>query len=312
MNGPSRLPVVPGSPSHPGGNLGATPLLDAEEEVALAQRIEDARRARELLARGDVAGREERRALRARVAEGERAFERFVSANLRLVIRFATRFSRRSRLDFDDLLQEGAVGLVRAVERFDWRRGYRFSTYAAYWIQQAMQRGTARAEPGLRLPHDVHDAVIRVRAARTAIGDLGDEAEAIQRLSQATRLTPEQVEHALRCDYQVLSLDQRLGDEPGDATLDERVAIAPDAPAEDAVTQAVVAQALQRARPRLTSRQHHVLVGHFGLHGEPPRSLATLAEELGVGRETARLALRGALDTLAAIVGSQEDPGAAA
>jgi len=306
------LPVVPGTARQPGGNLGAAPLLDADEEVRLAQRIEAGREASQQLRAEAVTDAGERRRLRAAARDGDRAFERFVAANLRLVIRLAVRYSRRSRLDLDDLLQEGAVGLVRAVERFDWQRGYRFSTYAAYWIHQAMQRGTARAEPGVRLPHDVHDAVVRVRAARTALDAGEGDALSLERLAQATRLSREQVEHAVRSDHQVLSLDQRLGDDPGDATLEQRVAIAPDAPDEEAVTRALTAHALDRARQRLTKRQWHVLIGHFGLEGEPARSVATLATELGVGRETARLALRSALALVSAAIGRDDDPEAAA
>src|SRR5687768_18045708 len=141
--------------------LGKVRLLTAEDEVRLAKKIEAGHAAQEKL----DAGASQREELERAVREGQEAFDHFVAANLRLVVSVAAQFSKRSTLDLGELIQEGNLGLLRAVEKFDWRRGYKFSTYATWWIRQAIQRGVAGSERTIRLPVALHDALVKVRAA---------------------------------------------------------------------------------------------------------------------------------------------------
>jgi RNA polymerase nonessential primary-like sigma factor len=138
--------------------LGKVRLLTAEDEVRLAKTIEAGRAAQERLDAG-VDDKAERAELERQVREGQAAFDHFVAANLRLVVSVASQFSKRSTLDLGELIQEGNLGLLRAVEKFDWRRGYKFSTYATWWIRQAIQRGVAGSERTIRLPVALHDAL---------------------------------------------------------------------------------------------------------------------------------------------------------
>jgi RNA polymerase nonessential primary-like sigma factor len=166
--------------------LGRVRLLTAEDEVRLAQAIE-AGEAAARLAAGEAA---DRAALERQVTAGREAFDHFVAANLRLVVSVAAQFTRRSRLDLHELIQEGNLGLIRAVEKFDWRRGFKFSTYATWWIRQAIQRGVAANERTIRLPVALHDALVKVRAARARLeGELG-RPPTVDELAEATRLTP--------------------------------------------------------------------------------------------------------------------------
>ncbi|MBW3601679.1 MAG: sigma-70 family RNA polymerase sigma factor, partial [Actinobacteria bacterium] len=130
--------------------LGKVRLLTADDEVRLAKTIEAGRDAQLELEQGP-ADDQRRRVLERAVREGHVAFDHFVAANLRLVVSVAAQFSKRSTLDLGELIQEGNLGLLRAVEKFDWRRGYKFSTYATWWIRQAIQRGVAGSERTIRL-----------------------------------------------------------------------------------------------------------------------------------------------------------------
>jgi RNA polymerase sigma factor (sigma-70 family) len=281
-------------------HLSDVPLLTPDQERALAQRVEAGREAEALLAAADPddGDPEHRARLERQAADGRAAFEHFVSANLRLVVREASRMARRSTLGLDELVQEGNLGLIRAVEKFDWRRGFRFSTYATWWIRQALQRGAAGKERTVRLPAAVHANLLKVRAAQARLLAERGRPPCLDELAEATRLSEAQVRVALAADYSVASLDQPVSDDEHAAELGSLIARASDAPAEEVVERLFTEGVLATARKVLDERQWDVLRRRYGLEGYEPASLQAVGEELGMSRETVRLTEQRALETL--------------
>ena len=287
--------------------MGQARLLTAEEEVALAQAIERGTQARARLEEAPALAVEERRALEHAVSEGEAAFDRFVRANLRLVIRYASEHARRTSLDLDDLIQEGTLGLIRAVERFDWRRGLKFSTYATWWIRQSLQRTTAQMERSVRLPSNLHQALVQVRAAQSRLEGATGRAPTVEELAEATRLSPAEVRQALRADTPEAHLDAPVRRDDGEgATLGELVPSDDVATDDLAVDHALLAEMTAVAERELDGRQRHILVRRYGLDGAPEQSTSEIARDLGIGRETARVALNRALAALDRALGSPD------
>ena len=279
------------------GELGKVRLLTAEDEVRLAKTIEAGREAEQRLAEGDLS-EEEREELERRVAEGREAFDTFVAANLRLVVNIAAKFSRRSRLDLAELIQEGNLGLIRAVEKFDWRRGFKFSTYATWWIRQAIQRGAAHSERAIRLPVMLHEGLVMIRAARNRIEAETGREPTIAELAEATRMTEDKVRTALEGDHTVTSLDRRVGDDADSGELGDFVAVASDSPADEVVEREYASGVFNLAKDRLDDRSWHVLQRRFGLDGRDPATLDAIGKELGVSRESVRKIERQALARL--------------
>jgi RNA polymerase sigma factor (sigma-70 family) len=288
--------------------LGAVALLTAEEEVDLAQQIEDGKAAEVQLAspppdQTDAATRAE---LQRRVRRGEDAFDRFVAANLRLVVKEAAKASRTSRLGLDELIQEGNLGLIRAVEKFDWRRGFKFSTYATWWIRQALQRGMAGKERTIRLPAGVHANLLKVRAAEARLDAELGRPPCLDELAEATRLSEDAVRQALAADFAVASLDKPVSDDHDAAALGALVARAQDEPADEVVDQMFIEGIIDAARDRLPERSWYILQRRYGLNGLEPATLQEIGEELGMSRESVRKIEQRALAQL------QEAAGAAA
>jgi RNA polymerase sigma factor (sigma-70 family) len=272
-------------------DLGEVPLLTAEDEQRLAKEIEDGLQAQhELndgLRNGGISARR-RAELDRRIQQGQQAFDHFVNANLRLVVREAAKFARRSPLELGELIQEGNLGLIRAVEKFDWRRGLKFSTYATWWIRQALQRGVAGKERTIRLPAAVHANLMKVRAAEARLSAELGRPPCLDELSDATRLTEDQIRAVLEADFAVTSLEKQVSDDHDAAELGALVARATDAPAEEVIDRLFVEGVLETARERLPARSWYVLQRRYGLDGYEPATLQAVGKELGISREAVR------------------------
>jgi RNA polymerase sigma factor (sigma-70 family) len=268
--------------------LGKVRLLTAEDEVRLAKAIEAGSAAREQLASDGKLGKAKREELERIAREGQDAFDTFVASNLRLVVNIAAKFARRSTLDLNELIQEGNLGLIRAVEKFDWRRGYKFSTYATWWIRQAIQRGAAYSERTIRLPVALHEGLVMVRAAASRIeSETGREAT-ISELAEATRMSEDKVRRALEGDHSVTSLDRTVGFDADSGELGDFVAVATDAPAEEVVEREFMTGLFDMARERLDDRSWYVLTRRYGLDGGEGATLDAIGKDLGVSREAVR------------------------
>ena len=271
--------------------LGHVPLLTPQQEVELAQRIEAGAEAEREFARLCRSGERDdvtEQRLQRTCADGHAAFDHFVRANLRLVVKEAARFARRSSLELGELIQEGNLGLIRAVEKFDWRRGFRFSTYAIPWIRQALQRGTAYKERTIRLPAGVHANLMKVRAAQTRLSAELGRPPCLDELSSATNLTEDQVRQVLAVDFAVTSLDKPVSDDSDAAELGALLAHSGDAPAEEVIDRMFTEGVLDMARRELPERSWYVLQRRYGLDGHDPQTLQSVGKDLGVSREAVR------------------------
>ena len=269
--------------------IGRVHLLDARQEVELAKRIESGVHARQRLAsEAPPSGRahvDEHR-LRRTVADGEVAKTGLIQANLRLVVSIAKRYVGRGML-FLDLIQEGNLGLMRAVEKFDYTKGFKFSTYATWWIRQAITRAIADQARTIRIPVHMVESMNRVmRVQRQMTQDLERE-PSIDELAAKTGLTADRVREIQRIAQDPLSLDSPVGEEDDSNLADFIADTGADAPAEVA-TRRMLAAAVDEALDELSDREKEVVRLRFGLIDGQARTLEEVGKEFGVTRERIR------------------------
>jgi RNA polymerase primary sigma factor len=261
-------------------SVGRYPLLTAAEEVALAKRVE----------RGD-----------------REAKERMINSNLRLVISIAKRYQNRN-LPLGDLFQEGVIGLNRAVEKFDWRRGFKFSTYATWWIRQACQRAVSGQSDTIRIPTHVHERRVKLGGASARLEPKLGRAPTREELAAETGLSLRHVDEALDIAEAPVSLNRPIGSEEdgefGDLFADTE-ALDPAAEATDSLRRL----AIRRAVAQLPERERRILELRFGFDAEPA-SLEAIGKELGITRERVRQleaeAFRRLSSTLAGLAEDEE------
>lgn len=266
-------------------DISRVPLLTAEEEVMLAKALEAGDIARNKLASGLVAEadveQQEDEAQR-----GAEARRRLTESNLRLVVSVARKYMGRG-LPLLDLIQEGNIGLSRAVEKYDYRKGYRFSTYAYWWIRQAVTRAIADQARTIRVPVHMIELIGDVyKVSRELQQGLGREPDA-EEIAQAMKTTAEKVRQILRAAKQPISLETPVGEDEGNTISDfiaDRGARVPSEAADDAMLKIQVESALQE----LNGRERQVLRMRFGLEDGRDRTLGEIGEELGVSRERVR------------------------
>ncbi len=276
--------------------IGRYPLLRPEEEVELARAVEDGREAAARLeAEADRLEAAEAARLRRRVRAGERAFERFVNSNLRLVVSIAKRY--QGDLPMLDLIQEGNIGLIHAVEKFDWRRGYKFSTYATWWIRQAIGRGIDNTARTVRLPIHTGDQMRRVMRSRSALeGRLGRSPTAAE-LAEDAGLRESDVEAVLKLVMEPVSLATPIGSD-GETELADVMADDSSPSPFESVAQGMLSGEIDKLMSRLGERERRILSLRFGLDRGEPRTLDEVGLEMHLTRERIRQIERAALAKL--------------
>jgi len=249
---------------------GRWPLLTKEEEVALAKRVE----------RGDA-----------------EAKERMINSNLRLVVSIAKRYQGHG-LSLLDLIQEGIIGLIRAVEKFDWRRGFKFSTYATWWIRQAVQRGVANKSRTIRIPVHIVDREQKIaRAERLLAPKLGRQ-PTDEEIAKQAKLPLKQLREVRQAARAITSLDRPIGTE-GDSAFGDLLPSEGTTPEEE-LSVSLEQEVLHRAVGELPEREQEVLKRRYGLNGDrDPASLEAIGKELGLTRERVRQIEASALERLA-------------
>ncbi|MDP9071665.1 MAG: RNA polymerase sigma factor RpoD [Actinomycetota bacterium] len=272
--------------------IGKVRLLTAAQEVSLAQRIEAGLQAAErIVALEDRYGGcadippERLRAEELVVADGLEAKKALINANLRLVVSIAKRYRNRG-MAFLDLIQEGNLGLMRAVDKFDYTKGFKFSTYATWWIRQAITRAIADQARTIRIPVHMVETINKVgRVQRQLLQDLGRE-PTVEELSVRVEMTPTRVREVLRIGQDTVSLEQPMGDEDfslGDV-IEDQAAVVPA----DAAARALLNEAVKQALSELSDREKLVVRLRFGLDDGQVRTLEEVGREFGVTRERIR------------------------
>lgn len=236
-----------------------TPLLSHEEEIALAQRIEQ----------GDT-----------------EAMEIFIQANLRLVVSIAKRYPSYN-MNFLDLIQEGNIGLMKAVEKYDWRKGFKFSTYATWWIKQSVTRAIADQSRTIRIPAHMSDLINKVNRAARQLNQENGREPTLEEIALVVEMEPERVQEILKMNEVPVSISTRIGDD-GESTLED---IIEDKTAEASIDTAfhrMLSDEMTNVLSTLDERERVVIIYRFGLDQGPARTLEDIGKEFNITRERVR------------------------
>ncbi len=239
--------------------IGKTPLLSFEEEIALAKRYEK---------------------------NDEKAKEKLIKANLRLVVSIAKKYLGR-RLSFLDLIQEGNRGLIRGVEKYDWRRGYKFSTYATWWIRQAITRAIADQSRTIRIPVHMVDHINRFYKTQRRLTQKFGREPSVKEVAREMLMTTDEIENLMKISQQPKSLSTPVGDDK-EATLEQFVADSNQPSLYDKVSRELLKDALAQVLDTLSPREKKVLMMRFGLEDGKPKTLEEVGREFRVTRERIR------------------------
>jgi RNA polymerase primary sigma factor len=265
--------------------IGRVELLSGEEERRLAQAIDDGNRAALELDRIDLDPIDRRRLMRA-VRAGQSAKSELIQANLRLVVSIAKRYTLRG-MQFLDLIQEGNLGLMRAVDKFDHTKGFKFSTYATWWIRQAITRSIADQARTIRIPVHMVESMNRVLRMQRQMHQELEREPTLDELSERVALPPDRVREILRISQDPLSLDSPLGEEDDSSLADFIPDLSADTPA-DMATKKMLVQAVEEALGELSEREQEIVRMRFGLDDGQAKTLEDVGREFGVTRERIR------------------------
>ena len=265
--------------------IGAYPLLTAEDEVTLAKAIERGLKAEIALHEQKGLKRDERRSLEIVARRGVDARQKFIRSNLRLVVSIAKRY-HKSGLPLLDLIQEGNLGLIRAVEKFEYRKGFKFSTYATWWIRQAITRAIADKGRTIRVPVHMMDTITQVNAAENHLTKRLGRKPTPEEIAEESGLTPQKVEEAIKVSPEPVSIFEPVGED--DATLgdfiEDQEALAPF----DVVASGIRKRDLFKVLAKLNERERTVLVLRYGLDNGVPRTLDEVGQRFNLTRERIR------------------------
>src|SRR5690606_35327384 len=283
--------------------VGRRRLLTAEDEVRLAQAIEEGREAEARLESDEDLTPKERVALQRAVRKGEHARRVFIESNLRLVVANARRYAGDG-ISMLDLIQEGNLGLITAVEKFDWRKGFKFSTYATWWIRQAMQRARVELSDSIRVPTGLFDKVPVVRGAAESLRVSLGRSPTPEEIAEETGYTARDVERALAVSSTV-ALETPVGEDG--AVLGDLIADAETVGPSGEVAANLLAQAVEEALAGLSEVQRRALEMRFGLGGQEPQVMRVITEELGIPEHRVRQEISMAVEELAERLAAVEE-----